>query len=112
MLAVHSQIVPQVRPAKYRHRLPVGVSAKLVPMGTVKRVAPIFVVRDLDAAMAPSQRLGFATRVFEDGGYGFATRDGIEFHLGSCPTRTAGPARRTSGLRMRMSSRRHAAPLA
>jgi hypothetical protein len=31
-------------------------------MGTLKRIAPIFAVRDLDAAMAHYQRLGFVTR--------------------------------------------------
>ena len=63
-------------------------------MGTLKRVAPIFAVRDLDAAVAHYQRLGFATRAYEGGGYGFATRDGIEFHLGvvSSHDRRAGAA--------------------
>ncbi|HEV7535665.1 MAG TPA: VOC family protein, partial [Acidimicrobiia bacterium] len=51
----------------------------------MKRVAPIFAVRDLDAAMAHYQRLGFAVRAYEGGGYGFATRDGIEIHLGVVP---------------------------
>ena len=51
-------------------------------MGTVKRIAPIFGVRDLEAALAHYERLGFATRRYEGGGYGFATRDGIELHLG------------------------------
>src|ERR1700674_4642255 len=60
-------------------------------MSTLKRVAPIFAVRDLDAAMAHYQRLGFATRAYEGGGYGFATRDGVEIHLGLVPE---GDARR------------------
>ena len=51
-------------------------------MGTVKRIAPIFPVHDLDAAMAHHERLGFATRASEGGGYAFATHDGIEVHLG------------------------------
>lgn len=54
-------------------------------MGRFKRVAPIFAVHDLDAALAHYQRLGFATRAYEGGGYGFATRDGIEIHLGVVP---------------------------
>jgi uncharacterized glyoxalase superfamily protein PhnB len=54
-------------------------------MRTLKRIAPIFAVHDLDAAMAHYQRLGFATRVYEGGGYCFATRDGIEIHLGVVP---------------------------
>jgi len=54
-------------------------------MGTLKRVAPIFPVRDLNVALAHYQRLGFATREYEGGGYGYATRDGIEIHLGTVP---------------------------
>jgi predicted enzyme related to lactoylglutathione lyase len=54
-------------------------------MGTLKRVAPIFAVRDLHRAMEHYQRLGFATREYEGGGYGFAARDGIEIHLGVVP---------------------------
>jgi catechol 2,3-dioxygenase-like lactoylglutathione lyase family enzyme len=51
-------------------------------MGTLKRVAPIFPVRDVHASLAYYQRLGFATREYEGGGYGYATRDGVEIHLG------------------------------
>jgi hypothetical protein len=51
-------------------------------MGDLKRIAPIFAVRDLDSAMAHYHRLGFATRAYAGGGYGYATRDGIEIHLG------------------------------
>jgi hypothetical protein len=51
-------------------------------MATMRRIAPIFGVRDLDAAMAHYRRLGFVVRLYEGGGYGFATRDRIEIHLG------------------------------
>jgi uncharacterized glyoxalase superfamily protein PhnB len=52
-------------------------------MATAHRVAPILSVRDLDAAMDFYQRLGFAVRKYKTGvGYGFASRDGIEIHLG------------------------------
>lgn len=51
-------------------------------MGTLHRIAPIFPVRDLDAAMGHYRRLGFAVRAYAKGGYGFASRDGIEIHLG------------------------------
>lgn len=51
-------------------------------MATLKRVAPIFPVRDLSASLAHYRRLGFATREYEGGGYGYATRDGVEIHLG------------------------------
>jgi len=52
---------------------------------SVKRIAPILAVRDLDAARAHYQRLGFAVRTYEGGGYAYATRDGIEIHLGLAP---------------------------
>ncbi len=45
-------------------------------------MAPIFAVRDLGASLAHYQRLGFATREYAGGGYGYATRDGVEIHLG------------------------------
>jgi hypothetical protein len=61
-------------------------------MGTMQRIAPIFAVHDLDAAMRHYQRLGFTVRAYAAGGYGFATRDGIEIHLGVVP----GDDRRTS----------------
>lgn len=51
-------------------------------MGILKRIAPIFPVQDLDAAMAHYERLGFTTRAYQGGGYAYATRDGIEIHLG------------------------------
>ncbi len=54
-------------------------------MGSLRRIAPIFAVRDVEEAMAHYRRLGFATRPYEGGGYAFATRDGIEIHLGSAP---------------------------
>jgi catechol 2,3-dioxygenase-like lactoylglutathione lyase family enzyme len=54
-------------------------------VGTLKRIAPVFAVRDLTASLAHYRRLGFATREYEGGGYGFATRDGIEIHLGLVP---------------------------
>jgi uncharacterized glyoxalase superfamily protein PhnB len=54
-------------------------------MKALKRIAPIFAVRDLDAAIAHYKRLGFSTRTYEGGGYAFASRDGIEIHLGLVP---------------------------
>jgi predicted enzyme related to lactoylglutathione lyase len=54
-------------------------------MGTWHRIAPIFGVHDLDAAMDHYQRLGFAVRAYAGGGYGYACRDGIEIHLGVVP---------------------------
>jgi hypothetical protein len=56
------------------------------------RIAPIFPVRDVGASMAHYERLGFAVRAYARGGYGFASRDGIEIHLGQ----VADAARSTS----------------
>jgi len=52
---------------------------------TLERVAPIFAVRDVSAALAYYESLGFHVRSYEGGVYGYATRDGIELHLGSIP---------------------------
>lgn len=46
------------------------------------RIAPILPVVDLKKALAHYQLLGFGTRAYPGGGYGFAARDGIELHLG------------------------------
>jgi hypothetical protein len=54
-------------------------------MRPLKRIAPVFAVRDLSSSLAQDERLGFATREYEGGGYGLATRDGIEIHLGPVP---------------------------
>jgi hypothetical protein len=54
-------------------------------MGSLQRIAPIFAVRDLDAALVHYRRLGFTVRVCPGGGYGFASRDGIEIHLAVVP---------------------------
>jgi hypothetical protein len=54
-------------------------------MGIVKKIAPIFPVSDVRISLEYYGRLGFATREYEHGGYGFVTRDGIELHLGEAP---------------------------
>ena len=55
-------------------------------------MAPAFPVSDLEAALAHYARLGFVTRTYVGGGYGYATRDGIELHLGTVPDgRQLGP---------------------
>lgn len=51
-------------------------------MVSAHRIAPIFAVRDLDAAMDFYRRLGFSVRAYSGGGYAFAHRDGVEIHLG------------------------------
>ena len=51
-------------------------------MATLRRIAPTFAVRDLDRALEHYRRLGFTVRTYAGGGYGFASRDGIEIHLG------------------------------
>jgi len=52
-------------------------------VATFRRISPTFPVSDLAAALAHYARLGFATREYEGGGYGFIARDGIEIHLGT-----------------------------
>lgn len=44
-----------------------------------------FPVSDAEAALAYYARLGFTTRIYRDGGYGFATLDSVEIHLGQVP---------------------------
>jgi hypothetical protein len=78
---------------------PVGTSIPLAlraaPIGTdrdgeadphqragLRRIAPIFPVHDITASLAYYALLGFTTRAYEGGGYGFATADGVEIHLG------------------------------
>jgi len=48
----------------------------------MERIAPVFAVHNLAAAMDFYQRLGFVVRAYAGGGYGFATRHGLEVHLG------------------------------
>jgi predicted enzyme related to lactoylglutathione lyase len=54
-------------------------------VGTLKRIAPIFAVRDVTVSLTYYRSLGFQTREYEGGRYGFVTRDGIEFHVGELP---------------------------
>lgn len=58
------------------------VRIRFAPVTPSKRVAPIFPVRDLHASLTHYQRLGFETREYRGGGYGFAELDGVEIHLG------------------------------
>jgi hypothetical protein len=51
----------------------------------LKRIAPVFAVREVTQSLALYHRLGFATREYDRGGYGFAVRDGVELHLGQLP---------------------------
>ena len=51
-------------------------------MGTLRKVAPIFAIKDLSASLAHYERLGFAVRAYDGGGYGLAVRDAVEIHLG------------------------------
>jgi predicted enzyme related to lactoylglutathione lyase len=47
-----------------------------------QRAAPILPVRDVAAALGFYGRLGFDVRRWGEADYGFATRDGVELHLG------------------------------
>jgi predicted enzyme related to lactoylglutathione lyase len=51
-------------------------------MSGAKRIAPIFAVRDLQVALAHYELLGFATREYKSGGYGFAVLATVKIHLG------------------------------
>jgi catechol 2,3-dioxygenase-like lactoylglutathione lyase family enzyme len=46
--------------------------------------APVFAVRDLEAAMAFYEQLGFDVRRY-DAGYGYAEREGLRIHLRASP---------------------------
>ena len=48
----------------------------------MQRIAPIFPVRDVSASLAHYALLGFTTRAYDGGGYGFATAGAVEIHLG------------------------------
>ncbi len=54
-------------------------------MTSFRRIAPIFPVQDLGRSLAHYERMGFQTRSYVGGGYGFATRGEIEIHLGLVP---------------------------
>jgi predicted enzyme related to lactoylglutathione lyase len=54
-------------------------------MASSKRIVPILPVRDLDVSLEHYRRLGFTTRTYERGGYGFASLDDAEIHLGVVP---------------------------
>jgi uncharacterized glyoxalase superfamily protein PhnB len=62
----------------------------------MKRIAPVFAVRDLRSSLAHYKRLGFATREYKGGGYGYATWDGVEIHLGVVPPGDPHAARSTA----------------
>jgi catechol 2,3-dioxygenase-like lactoylglutathione lyase family enzyme len=51
-------------------------------MAVLRQVSPIFSVVDVEASLAFYTSLGFQVRRWSGGGYGFAARDGVEFHLG------------------------------
>jgi catechol 2,3-dioxygenase-like lactoylglutathione lyase family enzyme len=60
------------------------------------RVAPIFPVSDLDAALAYYRGLGFRARPWSGGGYGFLRFERAEIHLGVEPDLGTRPDRRAS----------------
>jgi hypothetical protein len=54
-------------------------------MPSFDSIAPVFAVRDLDAALIHYGRLGFATKTDASGQYGFARRDAVCLHLAVVP---------------------------
>ena len=55
----------------------------------MQRIAPIFPVRDVRVALEHYELLGFATREYTGGGYGYAVLGDVEIHLGMSPDATA-----------------------
>jgi predicted enzyme related to lactoylglutathione lyase len=80
-----------LRMEQFRHH------AQTVP-GTVaavmfERIAPTFPVRDVDAALDFYGRLGWDVRRYAgEDEYGFASREGVEIHLGGIADRDHHPA--------------------
>jgi len=60
------------------------------------RVAPIFPVSDLAAALAYYRGIGFGAREWHGAGYGFVTFEGAEIHLGVEPDLDTRVDRRSS----------------
>ncbi len=58
-------------------------------MAQLKRIAPIFPTRNLDISLGHYRQLGFSTRQYDKGGYGYVTLDGIEIHIGVVPDNSA-----------------------
>jgi uncharacterized protein len=48
----------------------------------LRRAVPVLATRDVTRALAHYAALGFETEEWSGGGYGFATRDGVELHIG------------------------------
>jgi catechol 2,3-dioxygenase-like lactoylglutathione lyase family enzyme len=48
----------------------------------LRRAVPILATADVARALEHYAALGFETEAWEGGGYGFASRDGVELHLG------------------------------
>jgi Glyoxalase/Bleomycin resistance protein/Dioxygenase superfamily len=63
--------------------------ASLTGMGPSKRIVPIFPVHDVTVSLEHYRRLGFSTRAYDQGGYGYAVLDGAEIHLGEIATNAA-----------------------
>ena len=53
-----------------------------MPRTTMRRIAPVFVTTDLARALDHYRRLGFTVEAYDGADYyGYACRDGIEFHI-------------------------------
>ena len=52
------------------------------PGNRLRRAIPILATADVSRALEHYAALGFETEAWAGGGYGFATRDGVELHLG------------------------------
>ena len=77
-------------------------AGKRRPAAQFRRFSPIFLVRDLAAALAHYCALGFDTSAYVDGSeYGFANRDGTGLHLAADPGHDPARARAAAYLYVR-----------
>lgn len=51
-------------------------------VGSLRTVHPILTTASLGQALEHYRALGFETEAYDGGGYGFASRDGVELHFG------------------------------
>ena len=58
-----------------------GLACVAVVEVTFLRIAPVIAVRDVQAALARYERLGFSSELDEDAHYGFVQRGSVQLHL-------------------------------
>ena len=58
-----------------------GLACVAVAEVTFERIAPVIAVRDVHAALARYERLGFTSELDEQAEYGFVQRGSVQLHL-------------------------------